>query len=77
MAFFGPAPELAENETIELVKGPLGGSVSVMVGPTPDQGVELAEERLLGESQSGLDAEPDFVPPALHAALCGDKTRRL
>lgn len=71
MASSGPAPELPKQETVETFEGPLGGSVSVIIGPTAQKAVELTEEHGLWKSQSGFDAEPDFVPQALHAALCG------
>jgi len=71
VASFGPAQQLPKDITVKPVKGPLGSSVSVVVSPAPDEGVELAEERLLWESQSGLDAEPDFVPEGSNATLCG------
>ena len=47
VASFGPAPELPMDVMVQPVKGPLGGSVSVVVGPTPDDGVEFAKEHLL------------------------------
>src|SRR5260221_13943173 len=71
MAWCGPAPELPKQETVETFEGPLGGSVSVIIGSTAQEAVGLAEEHCLWKSQSGFDGEPDFVPQALHAALCG------
>ena len=59
---FGPAPELVEDIVVQFFKGPLGGSISIVVGPTLQKRIEFAKERLLAEAQGGLDAEPDLVP---------------
>ena len=71
VAVFGPAPELIADAVVQLDKGPLGRSMSIVVGPTLQNGIEFAKERLLAEAQAGLNAEPDFVPQALDVALGG------
>ena len=71
MASFGPAPELPKDKVIQPVEGPFGCSVSIVVGPAPKDRVEFVKERLLAEAQRGFDAEPEGVPQALDAALCG------
>ncbi len=43
----------------------------IVVGPTPDQGVEFEQERLLREGQSGVDAEPEFILQGFAVTLCG------
>src|ERR1035441_2223072 len=47
----GPAPEFVVNVVFQLVKGPLGRSVAIVVGPTAQPRVELTQERLLGRSE--------------------------
>ena len=71
MASFGPAPELPKDKIFQPVEGPFGGSISIVVGPAPKHRVEFVKERLLAEARSGFDAEPEGVPQALDAALCG------
>ena len=66
---FNPAPELIPDAVIHFLKGPFGGSISVVVGPTLQERVEFAKERLLAEAQGGLNAAPDFVPAGLDVAL--------
>ena len=68
---FSPAPELIPDAVVQLVKGPLGCSISVVVGPTPQKRVEFTNERFLAEAQSGFNTEPDFVPQGLDVTLCG------
>lgn len=70
VALFGPAPELPEDKMVQPFKGPLGSSMSVVVGPAPDDGVELAQEHFLVKSQGGVDAESDFVQQVLEITLC-------
>ena len=41
-----PAPQLAPDIIVELVKDRFGGSVAIVVGPTSQQRVELTQERL-------------------------------
>ena len=72
MSSFGPAPESIRDIIIHFFKGPFGGSISVIIGPPSQERVEFANERLLAEAQSGLHAEPDFVPQGLDVALCGE-----
>src|ERR1051325_1425154 len=43
---FSPAPELIPDAVVQFFKGPLGGSISVVVGPTLQKRVEFAKERL-------------------------------
>ena len=62
VASFGPAQQSSKQVGVKPSKGPFGDSVPVVVGPAPNEGVELTEERLWRESQGGVDAEPDFVP---------------
>lgn len=71
VASFGPAQQLPEDVMVQPVKGPLGGSMPIIIGPTPDEGVEFEQERLLGEAQGGLDAEPDFIPHRFDVTLGG------
>ena len=73
MASFGPAPKLPVDVVVQPVKGPLGGSVPEVIGPAPDDGVEFAQEPLLGLAPSGLNAEPDFLPQGFDATLCGGR----
>ena len=47
VASFGPAPELPIDMIIQPAKGPLGGSMPVVIGPAPNDGVEFAQERFL------------------------------
>src|ERR1039458_2543357 len=73
----GPAPKVVVTVVLQLVKGPLGRSVAVIVGPTAQQRVELTQERLLGEAQSGVNQPLDLVPQDLDFALCGgDQDRK-
>ena len=67
-----PAPELVRQIVVQFLKSPLGGSMSIVIGPTLQERIEFANERLLAEAQDGLNAEPDFVPQGLNATLCGE-----
>ena len=71
VASFGPAPELPKDVIVQPVEGPLGGSMPVIVGPAPDEGVEFVQERFLGEAQSGVDAEAEFLTQGFDVTLCG------
>ena len=71
VASVGPAPELPEDMVVKPGEGSLGGSMPVVIGPTPNNRVELPEEQFLRKSQSGVDAEPDFVPEGFDVTLCG------
>src|SRR5579862_3423989 len=71
MASFGPAPKLPVDVVVQPVKSPLGGSVSEIIGPAPNRGVEFAQEHLLWLAQSGLNAAPNFIPQCLDVTLCG------
>ena len=56
---------------IQLVKGPLGCSIAVIIGPPPQAGIELTQERLLAEARSGLNQVADFLAQDLYFTLCG------
>ena len=71
VASFGPAQQLPKDMMVQPIEGPLGGPVPIVVGPTSQERVELAEERFLWFSQGGFDAEADFLAQGFHATLCG------
>ena len=48
VASFGPAQQLPKDMMVQPVEGPLGGSMPVVIGPTPSSGVGFEQERLLG-----------------------------
>ena len=56
---------------IQFAEGRFGGSVAIVVGPTSPERVELTQERLLSEAQSGLHQPSDLLAQDLHFTLCG------
>ena len=70
MAAGNPTPNFVTHIIIQFRKGPLGCSIAMVVGPTPQERVELAQERLLCEAQGGLNQLTDFEPQAFDFVLC-------
>src|SRR5258707_6792257 len=71
VASSGQATEFIEHIMIHFLKGPLGCSIAIVVGPAPQQWVELTQERLLAEARSGLNQVADFLAQDFYFALCG------
>src|SRR6266436_3811677 len=63
------APEPSANIIVQLVEGPLGGSIAIVVGPSPQQRVELSQERLLGVAHRGVNQLSDLFLHCLDFAL--------
>ena len=67
----GPAPESFEHILIHAVKGPLGGSIPEVIGPTAQKRVESTDELLLRMAKSGLNQLADFDPQGFDLTLGG------
>ena len=71
VASVNPAPYFVPDVVVQFAEDRFGGSVAVIIGPTAQERVELAQERRLTAARSGVKHLSDLLAQGLHFSLGG------
>ena len=65
-----PVPDQGPEGVVDSTEGGLGDDVPVVIGPSPNDGVQNANQLVMGDRLALLQDIPDLVQKGLHVFLC-------